>query len=95
MKTLNFRKRNLLYILLVAVISSCNFYQDREIEDIEDKYCGGIILQKEFQITSGGAVSGHMGDGSIVIKYNGQSKQVRTWQLYYEKYNVGDTINCH
>ena len=96
MKLSNNKTDYLLLFVLVALLTSCNYYQSREIEDIEDRYCGGIVIQKEFQIKGGGgSVSGHSGDGSIVIKYSGGTIQVRTWQIYYEKYIVGDTIRCN
>lgn len=70
-----------LYTLLVAVFISCE-----PSKQTLENFCGGVVYEKD-QLLNGGKV--------LVILKKDTITEVFVYRLDYQRYKLGDTINCN
>lgn len=69
------------YTLLVAVFISCE-----PSKQTLENFCGGVVYEKD-QLLNGGNV--------LNILNKDTMKKVYVYDLDYQLYKIGDTINCN
>lgn len=77
--------KKLIYLFSLALLVSCKSNTTSSLgqEIIDERYTNGIIIEKRDSWS----------DGKIlVIKINDVVEEVPTYDLYFGKYNLGDTI---
>ncbi len=71
--------RGMKWIICSLLLLGCTAGLD--LESIE-KYCGGTIYEKRPR------------HRLLVIQIQGEFRRIQVYQLDYDKYDVGDTIQC-
>ena len=69
---------------LIILIVYTGYKKDKQLE--QPKYNGAVVIEKSDDFIFGLAMSMKYDNDSIIID--------RVYQIFYDKYSVGDTIDC-